>query len=218
MTTFYTDSQKALQQLFESSSLAARMETTIALAEFSNEHRAFIESRDMFFLATVDELGFPSCSYKGGEPGFVRVLNSTTLTFPLYDGNGMFMSAGNLESSGKTGLLFIDFETPQRLRVRGDATVHKSGPLLASYPGAQLAIELTLDHVWQNCPRYVHKMTPSQASPYVPDHNGESELALWKRIDGIQDVLSESDQQRANRAGLISPEEYARKVAAGEIV
>lgn len=217
MTEFYTASQQQLQQDFDTEALANRMEMSIALDALTDEHNAFIESRDMFFLATVDEMGFPSCSYKGGEPGFVRVLNSKTLAFPIYDGNGMFMSAGNIVSSGKLGLLFIDFATPHRLRVRADALLHRDGPLLASYPGAQLAVELSVDHIWQNCPRYVHKMTSVAPSPYVPDHNGHSELALWKRIDGIQDVLNDADQRRAQQAGLITPEEYARKVGAGEL-
>lgn len=217
MSKFYTPGQQALQEEFDSKALAARMEQSIAQEAFADEHRLFIESRDMFFLATVDEMGFPSCSYKGGKPGFVRVLNSQTLAFPIYDGNGMFMSAGNIDSSGTLALLFIDFATPHRLRVRGNAHLHREGALLASYPGAQLAVEVTVDRVWQNCPRYVHKMTQVHASPYVPDADGNSELALWKRIDGLQDVLSDADRQRASEAGLIAPEDYARKVQAGEV-
>ena len=63
---------------------------------FDDDDRAFIESRDMFFLATADEHGMPQCSYKGGEPGFVRVVDEHTLAFPSYDGNGMYLSLGNL--------------------------------------------------------------------------------------------------------------------------
>ena len=50
----------------------------------------------MFFLSTIDHQGRPTVSYKGGDPGFVRVLDSKTVAFPCYDGNGMFYSMGKL--------------------------------------------------------------------------------------------------------------------------
>ena len=50
----------------------------------------------MFFLATADADGAPQCSYKGGEPGFVRVLDEHTIAFPSFDGNGMYLSLGNI--------------------------------------------------------------------------------------------------------------------------
>ncbi len=75
----------------------------------------------MFFLATADSEGWPQCSYKGGEPGFVRVLDETTLAFPSYDGNGMYLSAGNVIVNPAVGLLFVDFEVGTRLRLNGVA-------------------------------------------------------------------------------------------------
>lgn len=76
----------------------------------------------MFFLATADAQGRPSCSYKGGEPGFVRVLDEQTLAFPRYDGNGMFLSLGNALENPHVGLLFIDFVRARRLRFNGEAS------------------------------------------------------------------------------------------------
>jgi len=67
------------------------------------KQKAFIESADMFFLATADEDGQPDVSYKGGAPGFVRALDATTLAFPSYDGNGMFRSLGNLTLTANSG-------------------------------------------------------------------------------------------------------------------
>ena len=92
----------------------------------------------MFFFATADADGWPECSYKGGVPGFVRVLDAQTLAFPSYDGNGMFRSLGNvMTSTRRVGLLFIDFERPRRLRVQGQATLSVDADELASWPGAQ---------------------------------------------------------------------------------
>ncbi len=79
----------------------------------------------MFFLATADREGRPQCSYKGGEPGFVRVLDQHTVAFPNYDGNGMYLSMGNLSVNPQVGMLFIDFvsERPSRLRLNGLAHI-----------------------------------------------------------------------------------------------
>jgi predicted pyridoxine 5'-phosphate oxidase superfamily flavin-nucleotide-binding protein len=80
----------------------------------------------MFFLATADEQGRPNCSYKGGEPGFVRVLDEHTVTFPSYDGNGMYLSSGNVLVNPNVGMLFIDFERGRRLRLNGVASIDEN--------------------------------------------------------------------------------------------
>jgi predicted pyridoxine 5'-phosphate oxidase superfamily flavin-nucleotide-binding protein len=115
MSDFYTPAQQALQQQFETKQLADRLESTIVLAELPPQHAEFVSQQNMFFLSTVDQYGFPSCSYKGGAKGFVKVLNEKVIEFPNYDGNGMFMSQGNIVDCAKVGMLFINFETPHRV-------------------------------------------------------------------------------------------------------
>lgn len=215
MTEFYTAAQRQLQDEFATRALADRLVDAIVTEALSDEQIAFVEARDMFFLSTIDELGFPSVSYKGGQPGFVRAADARTLIFPSYDGNGMFMSLGNIEDQARVGFLFIDFETPQRVRVRGTARLLRDGPMLASLPGADVAVEVAIEKVWQNCPRYVHKMAPVERSAAVPDADGRSRLALWKRIDIIQDVISAEDRAAAAEAGLITVDEYEARVVAG---
>ena len=83
----------------------------------------------MFFLATCDADGNPQCSYKGGDPGFVRVVDDRTLAFPVYDGNGMFLSLGNIRAHANVGMLFIDFEHPNRVRVNGVASRRSRRPI-----------------------------------------------------------------------------------------
>jgi predicted pyridoxine 5'-phosphate oxidase superfamily flavin-nucleotide-binding protein len=217
MSEFYTDAQRALQDEFNSRGLADRLVEAIVTEEFSDEQTDFIHGRNMFFLSTIDEHGYPSSSYKGGAPGFVRVLNGRSLVFPSYDGNGMFMSLGNIESQQRVGLLFIDFETPRRMRVRGEARLLRGGPVLAGYPGAELAVEVVVDKIWQNCPRYVHRMQSLETSPYVPAEDGKTKLALWKRIDVMQDVISPADRAEAEAAGLIDVEAYEARVESGEL-
>lgn len=216
--SFYTEAQKQLQDTFESRRLAERLEAAIVTDEIVPElHQAFIESRDFFFLATVNAQGEPTVSHKGGPVGLVTVIDATTLAFPSYDGNGMFLSMGNIAETGKIGLLFIDFETPNRVRVQATATVSTDDPLLANYPGAQLLVKAKVEKVFVNCARLIHKHKRVAASPYVPDQKGETPFPAWKRIDLVQDVLPSKDIGRAmGEGGAITQEEYGAKLAAGE--
>lgn len=218
MTEFFTPTQRQMQAEFSTTALADRIVDAAVTETLSDEQTAFIHNRNMFFLSTIDEAGFPSCSYKGGAVGFVRVTDPSTLYFPNYDGNGMFMSMGNIDAQSKVGLLFVDFETPQRVRVRGSARCLREGPVLNSYPGANLVVEVTIEHLWVNCPRYVHKLKAVAESPYLPSASGEAALALWKRIDLLQDVLKDTDRAEAEALGVITIEEYDAKVLRGEVL
>ncbi len=216
-TEFYTDAQRAMQDQFESRPLADRMELAIIVDELDERHTDFISSRDYFYLSTVNSAGEPTVSYKGGGVGIVSIVDSKTLAFPIYDGNGMFLSAGNMSDTGKAGLLFIDFETPQRVRVQGDVSVDADDELMQHYPGAILICRVAVTNVFVNCGRYIHKHTRVETSPYVPDESGEQPLPAWKRIDGLQDVLPADDLARVDDAGgVITEQDYAAKLIAGE--
>ena len=102
----YHEESRKLQDQFDTRRLADRLVERLLRSTFTDEDRAFIEGQQMFFLATTDAEGFPDCSYKGGDPGFVRVLDERTLVFPSYDGNGMFKSLGNIRAHPAVGLLF----------------------------------------------------------------------------------------------------------------
>jgi uncharacterized protein len=198
--------------------LADRIDQSIVSAELAGDHRAFIESRDMFFLTSVDHRGFPTCSYKGGPPGFVRIVDQKTIAFPNYNGNGMFLSMGNISNNHKVGMLFIDFETPHRLRVHGEASIDPNDPLLAEFIGAELVVRVRVKEVFINCPRYVHKYQRVQTSKYAPQAGCDAPPPpQWKRIDEIQDVLPEHEKEVAQKlGGTITFEEYSAAVAKGE--
>ncbi len=142
--------------------------------------RDFIEGMDMFFLASVDDRGNVDCSYKGGDPGFVRVVDERTLAWPNYDGNGMFNSTGNIRTNGKVGMLFIDFVNQWRMRVNGTASIHWDDPLMEEFPGAQFIIRVHTEDIFGNCPRYIHKMELVERSKYVPRAECETPDATWK--------------------------------------
>ena len=104
----YHDGNREIQATFDSERLADRLTQIIVHDEITDEDRQFIESRDMFFISTVDSQGRPTVSYKGGEVGFVRYVDKKTIAYPGYDGNGMFLTAGNIASKNHVGLMFID--------------------------------------------------------------------------------------------------------------
>ena len=190
----YHDHSRALQDHFDSRRVADRLAEKLLRARFSDEDRAFIGRQSLFFLATADAQGRPDCSYKGGAPGFVRVVAEDTLAFPSYDGNGMFKSLGNLSANPNVGLLFIDFQAPKRLRVNGQATLHLDDPLKAEYPGAQAIIRVRAEHIFPNCPRYIHRMQLEEASPYVPVAGCEPPIPSWKKQPQYREVLPKGDR------------------------
>ena len=195
----YHAGMRELQDRFDTRRLADRLDEKLARRDFSEEDRAFIESRPLFFLATADAEGRPDCSFKGGAPGFVRVTGEAELAFPSYDGNGMFRSLGNLLVNPAVALLFIDFEKPRRLRVNGSASVASEDPLLASFAGAQLIVRVRAERIFPNCPRYIHRMTTVEPSPYVPRAGYTPPVPKWKRFDEFADVLPRDDPARRDR-------------------
>jgi predicted pyridoxine 5'-phosphate oxidase superfamily flavin-nucleotide-binding protein len=162
-TTTYHAGMRALQERFETRRLADRLDERLGRSTFRDDDRAFIESRTMFFMATADAEGRPDCSYKGGNPGFVRVVGPDALEFPSYDGNGQFRSLGNLLANPALGLLFIDFESPRRLRVNGDAVLLDDAAALARHHGAQLVVRVRAARIFPNCPRYIHRTAAAGA-------------------------------------------------------
>jgi len=195
----YHAGMRELQDRFDTRRLADRLDEKLARQTFSDEDRAFIESRALFFLATADAEGRPDCSFKGGAPGFVRVTGEGQLAFPSYDGNGMFRSLGNLLVNPAVALLFIDFERPNRLRVNGSASVAGDDPLLASFAGAQLIVRVRAERIFPNCPRYIHRMTMVEPSPYVPREGTTPPVPKWKRFGEFADVLARDDPARRDR-------------------
>jgi predicted pyridoxine 5'-phosphate oxidase superfamily flavin-nucleotide-binding protein len=217
MSKFYADGHRALQDRFDARRMADLMENAIVHAEFQEHEVKFIETRNMLFLSTIDSSGRPTVSYKGGAPGFVRVTGSSSLLFPNYDGNGMYYSLGNIVHAPRIGLLFIDFETPNRLRVQGSAELCFDHPMLERFPGAQLLISVTVESIWVNCPRYIHPHKVVEQSRYAPAAGQEAPVPAWKRIDVVQDALPTRDRARtADAGGEITQEEYAELLAKGE--
>lgn len=213
---FFGKGAKALQAEQGTEALAAAIELGAVSDSLNEDQERFISRLDFMFMSSVSAAGEPTVSYKGGAPGFVKVLRPDCLIFPNFDGNGMFMSMGNVAETSKIGLLFIDFETPNRLRVQGKAELSQSPELMALYPGANMVVEVSITSVFPNCARYVHKHQRVEASPYVPDAAGDQPYPAWKRIDVIQPLLHPRDQGKAlEHGGTITQDEYADMLKRG---
>lgn len=189
----YHQRQRDLQDQFDTRRVADRISERLVHDRITPHDKQFIEARDMFFLATVDPDGTPTCSYKGGDPGFVRVLDEQNLALPNYDGNGMYLSLGNVAAGSPVGMLFIDFEHADRMRVQGTATLHADDPLLDTWPGAQLVMRVRVAHVFPNCGRYVHHYELVERSTFVPRRSRTTPIPSWKRADWACDVLPAND-------------------------
>lgn len=190
----YHEGSRQLQDRFDTRRIADRLERVDLHQVFTDAERQMIESAPMFFLATLDADGFPDVSYKGGLPGFVRVIGPSTLAFPNYDGNGMYKSLGNVLAHPKVGIIFIRWDdSPKKLRIQGRASVHDDDPLLVDLPGAQLIVRVEAERIFDNCPRYLHRMMLHEHSIYAPRAEHEPPIPDWKRNPTYRDALPDRD-------------------------
>jgi predicted pyridoxine 5'-phosphate oxidase superfamily flavin-nucleotide-binding protein len=187
---FYHDGQRAVQGRFASTALADRLEQVTHRTALTQADADFISAASFFFLATADAAGRPDCSYKGGAPGFVRAAAPDLIVFPDYDGNGMFRSLGNIGVNPAVALLFIAMDAaPKRLRVNGRAVVAFEDPMLADFAGAQALIKVTPEHIFPNCPRYIHDLGAGAESPDSPHAGAPPIEPAWKSFDAFKDVV-----------------------------
>ena len=189
-SVLYHDGNRQLQDRFDSRRISDRLEEKLTRTEFTADDKAFIEALPYFFLATADAEGRPDSSFKGGEPGFVRVTGPSELAFPDYDGNGMFKSLGNIVVNANVGLLFIAMHgKPRRVRVNGLASVSDNDPLLSETVGAQLIVRVTAHAIFPNCPRYIPTMESIEPSKYVPRAGEDPPEPAWKGFDQFKDCI-----------------------------
>ncbi|MCA9910718.1 MAG: pyridoxamine 5'-phosphate oxidase family protein, partial [Anaerolineae bacterium] len=113
----------------------------------SAEQQSWIANADTFFIASAYPGGGADTSHRGGNPGFLRVVNERQLIFPDYSGNMMFNTLGNIAVNPSVGLLFPDFEADRTLQLTGRAVVIWDKDRIASFPGAQRLVAFEVDEV-----------------------------------------------------------------------
>src|ERR1051325_7013104 len=188
-SVMFHDGNRRLQDQFDSRRISDRLEEQLTRQVFTDNDRAFIEQSMFFFLATADAEGRPDCSFKGGAPGFVRVVGPGELAFPDYDGNGMFKSLGNILANPGVGLLFIDMgEKPRRLRVNGTASVSRDDALMQQIGRAQLLVRVRARAIFPNCPRYIAR-PGAEPNKYTPRPGYTPPEPAWKGFDDFKDYV-----------------------------
>lgn len=194
--SFYHDGMRELQDRYEGRAVADRLERHRMHATFTEQEREIIEAAPFFFLATATAESV-DCSFKGGVPGFVRVVGPNQLAWPDYDGNRMYRSLGNILRDARVGLLFVRFdgpgsaESPSRLRVNGHAAIDESPEARAGISGAKRVIRVTVDNIFPNCPRYIPRMELVETSMYAPREGHTPPQPEWKSREFVKDVFEQ---------------------------
>lgn len=193
---FYHAGMTELQESADGRPIAELLETVIRHDAFTDDEKAFIEGAGFFFIATSFD-DRPDCSFKGGDPGFVKVTGPGTLEFPDYDGNLMFRTLGNVSKNPNVALLFIAFgSAPKRLRVLGRARICRESERLSAFAGAKAVIEVECGDLFPNCPRYIPDLGVGVASVYNPRSGTVSPIPEWKTFPQVTPLLPEGDVHR----------------------
>jgi uncharacterized protein len=159
------DAVKQLQERWGSRSAYCRLETgPLTSNQLGPEEIAFIEAQDTFFLASVNENGWPYIQHRGGPPGFLKVLGDRQLGFPDFKGNRQYLSFGNILKNPHVSLFLIDYPGRARLKIFGSATLVEGASLpeelrkIENDPGAttvERGILIQVEAFHWNCPKYI---------------------------------------------------------------
>ena len=131
---------------------------------FSETEAAFIAARDSFYMASVSESGWPYVQHRGGPPGFLKLIDETTLAFPDFRGNRQYISLGNVSVENRVALILMDYPRRRRLKLyaRIEARDLVADPILAAqialpnYRGVvERAFVLRLEAFDWNCPQHI---------------------------------------------------------------
>lgn len=172
----FTDSVKAIQTAKGSREAYAKVErgrgwqTTI-----TPELRQFVSQLDMFYLGTANSQGQPYIQYRGGAPGFLKVLDEQTLGFADFKGNRQYITLGNLAENPKAFIFLMDYASSRRIKMWGTAHVVENNPDILQrlrdpeYPGqVERAIVFSVEAWDVNCPQHIHqRFSRRQIAPVI---------------------------------------------------
>ena len=191
----FTPSVKAIQTEkgsrpnYARTEMSGSWETTV-----TPELEAFLADLDMFYLGTANAEGQPYIQYRGGSPGFLKVVDEKTLGFADFGGNRQYVTLGNLAENPKAFIFLMDYARSRRIKVWGTARVVEDDPALLdrlrdpSYPGkVERAILFEIEAWDVNCPQHIHKrFSQKQIAPVIEQLQGRiAELeAKLKALEG----------------------------------
>ena len=198
----FTPSVKAIQTEKGSRSAYAKVEQGRGWqTAVTPELQAFLSSLDMFYFGTANAEGQPYIQYRGGAPGFLKVLDEKTLGFADFSGNRQYISIGNLSENPKAFIFLMDYANSRRIKVWGTARVveddHELLDLLkdSDYPGrVERAIVFTIEAWDVNCPQHIHKrFSQHEVAPIIEGLQSriaelEGKLAQYEAADQLVSV------------------------------
>ena len=192
----YGAGAREFQDHFDSRRLADRLVDVTLHHELDDGDVELVGDQAAVWVATVDADGWPDVSYKGGNPGFVEVRSPTELELPIFNGNGMWRTLGNVRDNGRVALLFVDQARPWRMRVHGTGTVLTDQASTARFTEAEAVLAIRVARVFPNCGRYIHRN--EEISTYVPQAGRETPIPDWKRLPILREVLPAQDPARTD--------------------
>lgn len=149
----------------------------------------FLAGLDMFYFGTASAAGQPYIQYRGGPPGFLKVLDDRTLAFADFSGNRQYITVGNLSENPRAFLFLMDYINQRRVKIWGAARVIESDPALLlrlADPGydapVERAISLTVEAWDVNCPQHIHRRLPAS-------HVAEVVEKLQRRIAELESQI-----------------------------
>ena len=153
----FTENVKAAQEQYGS---RARLERFTAMAgpndELTDREAAFIAERDTFYMATINEDGWPYVQHRGGPPGFLRVLGPKSLAYADFRGNTQLVSVGNVAGNDRVSLILMDYPNRRRLKILGRMRVENSGEELPDYVAkVERTVYIDVAAFDWNCPQYI---------------------------------------------------------------
>ena len=188
-----SDAVKQLQERWGSRSAYCRLETgPLTNNQLGPEEVAFIGAQDTFFLASVNEKGWPYIQHRGGPPGFLKVLAGDQLGFADFKGNRQYLSFGNILNNPRVSLFLIDYPARARLKIFGQAKLVEGDDMPealrkiesdASAATFDRGIIVQVEAFHWNCPKYiVPRFTETQVRTVVD--------SLIKRIQDLEATVA----------------------------
>jgi predicted pyridoxine 5'-phosphate oxidase superfamily flavin-nucleotide-binding protein len=195
----FTPAVKSIQTKKGSRAAYAKVESRGWRTRVTPDLTEFLAELDMFYLGTASAEGQPYIQYRGGPPGFLKVLDDRTLAFADFGGNRQYITLGNLSENPRAYIFLMDYANQRRVKLWGTArVVEDDGEMLAKvsdpeYPGeVERAIVFTVEAWDINCPQHIHpRYSERQVRPVIDRLQariGELEAELAKLQTG-----SESD-------------------------
>ena len=172
----FTPAVKGIQAARGSRTGYAKMEQTRGWkTSITADLTEFLADLDMFYLGTANAQGQPYIQYRGGPPGFLKVVDDKTLAFADFGGNRQYITLGNLSENPKAFIFLMDYAHSRRVKVWGTARVVEDDPALldrlsdSAYPGrVERAIVFNVEAWDINCPQHIHKrFSQRQIAPII---------------------------------------------------